>query len=781
MFIIWTIILFIALFLSGIIILRRSTSENRAQIIIPAGGLFGIALYIFLINTASHIIKELPAFYLSLGIQINWALWCHYKLPVSKIDFPKGKVKLFWISTIFIWGIFLYQITAHSIIDGGDSIIYYSLASRFIRGDYPIHFPSQPSYIAYNHIGGPQFLGAVKAITGAPFNFIHSFLAFISLFSISQILTWLIYKKEINFKKTLLISVTSVVGIITLGSFMLAWPITLQFPNLDMGILNWLKHLPTLNLSFESYGSPTELDALVLFLHRFLATCLLVASLIPILSPRFNKMMIFVMLIFLSSISLVDESVFIVVLPGVLFILLLYSFNKSVKHWIVFILLTILIVSFQGGIITETILNRYHENSSILFFPKDGSTLSEKYNSYRLYQQDSRFFSGGQYSPLVWFHPAIYLQLIILFLLALVYIRNKDQQLQKLKILTWLLLIFATTAFIAFHGLVPKGYTHPNGNRFLALAYYFSGLGLSYLIIQFFSEKPFPKLINILLKSIVIWSLLISVIPPLVVLFPRKKENWFLVGTQPTYPIFEWIQKNIELNKGIILLTDPDPRPVSNMLLAEGYGVLTPLWPSIPRVHDSFDMSPTYADLYFTLNPQSIKDLGMDYIAVNTHYISSLPKIRLADLTNTDFFKPLYSSQIDDIVIYEIQKKYLTNGENLEGTFEQLEKIAPKTGTYYIDYPPNITENIFRALRLLLNNREIYYNPAGAFYNQRIDINLKDVRSYTQEIIDENYLKNKKYDFLLLGTNVIPESICTCQAKLLWSGLGNDIKLWVTH
>lgn len=781
MFIILVFFLFLVFF-SGITIIRRATSDDRAQILIPSGSLFGIGLYIFLINATSHIIKGLPSFYLSLVIQIAWALWCHYKFPIPKLDFPKGGLKVFWIVSLILWTIFLYKITAHSIIDGGDSLIYYSLASRFARGDYPIHFPSQPAYVAYNHIGGPEFLGATKAITGAPLNFLHAFLAFISLLSISQILTWLVTKSEkINIKNALLVSLPAIIGIITLGSFMLAWPVNLQFPNFEAGILNWLKHLPTLNISFETYGSPTELDALILFLHRFLAICLFIAFLPTLTSPRLHKITTVVMLIFLASIALVDESVFLITLPAVLFISFFYVFKKSVKLWGLFTILIVFIVSLQGGIITETILNRYKEGSNLLFFPKDGSTPSEKYRSYRLYQQDNRFFEGSQYSPLVWFHPAIYLQLIILFLFTLTFFRKTDQQLQKSKALIWLLLIAGTVSFIAFHGLIPKGYTHPNGNRFLALAYYFSGLGLGYLIIQFLSAKFLSKPLNILLKSLIIFCLLVSVIPPFVALFPRKKDNWFFIRPPSTIPIFEWIQNNIELDKSIILLVDPDPRPVSNTIFASAYGVLTPLWPSKPRVHDSFDMSPTYADLYFTLNPNSIKDLGIDYIVVNSFFLSSLPKSRLSDLANINFFLPLYTSTTNDVGIYKIQNRYLTEGQNLDGTFDQLQKIAPKAGTYYIDYPPNITENMFRALRLLINDREIYYNPAGAFYNQRIDIDLKDVRSYTQEIVDENYLKNRNYDFLLLGTNVDPQTICRCKATLLWSGLGNGVKFWKTQ
>ena len=155
---------------------------------------------------------------------------------------------------------------------------------------------------------------------------------------------------------------------------------------------------------------------------------------------------------------------------------------------------------------------------------------------------------------------------------------------------------------------------------------------------------------------------------------------------------------------------------------------------------------------------------------ITNPYIAQLPKERLQDLLNKDFFTSVFISSDKSMIILEVKPKFLSEGKNFDGTFAQLEQIAPKDGTYCIDYPPNITENVYRILRLLLYDRRHYCNKGGAFYNARIDITLDFPRDNPDQ-----------YDFLVLGKDVDPKTICNCQTKLLWTGLGNGVKFWQTQ
>lgn len=761
------IIFFSILTITGITVLKRFVADNHFQVIFFAGLLFGFGLYIFLLNCLSYIIKGTSAFYIALIIQIFSALWIHYRIKTSKLDFPRGKGLFYLFLSVLFWSIFLYQIAAHSIIDGADSTIYYSLAARFIRGDYPIHYPSQPDFIALNHIGGPQLLGATRALTAAPYSFIHAFLAFIFLISVSQILTWIFYKKVSGLFELFTASLPAVAGIITLGSLMLAFPITLQLPHFSDSLLKWLSNLPTLAQSLEPYGAPFDLDTLILFIHRFLALSLFISTLPMLLFPK-NKFTLIPLGIIIAAIALVDESVLLVVFIPILIITFFTILRKSIKNWFLFAFLITILISTQGSIITETLLNRYHEGSSVLFFPKDGIKESESYRSYRLFQQDSRLFDNGSFLPFVWFHPAVYLQIFFLLIIALKISLNSQTKPEK-KILLWLILLSSIVSLIAYHGIVPRGYTHPNGNRLLALSFYFSGLGIVFCISWLLEKKIKNRLFNLVIKTLIIWILLTSIFPPLIHLFPRKVENFFRITKEIPNPILEWIRININKDQRILALLDTNPILLADMLIAKETGSLTPIWGPKIRSYDSFDMSPIYIDLYYTLNPETLKILGVNYILTNNLYRSTLHNQRQADISNFSFFKPVFVMQ-NDIVIYEVLDDYLKSEQNIDGTFIQLEKIAPLAGKYFIDYPPNITENVFRILRLLFNNREIYCNRQGAFYNSRIDIDLNNCKNPIE-----------KYDYLLLGASVDPQTVCHCNTTLLWKGFKNGVNFWKTN
>lgn len=758
------LILSFTLFFTGFLIFKRATTEKRGQLLLPAGSIFGICLYIFLLNLTAHLIKGLPGFLFALGLQIFLAFLITKFISASPLSLPKGKEAKIWILILFFWVVFLYQITAHATTNGADSVLHQSFASRFIRGDYPLHTPWQPDYIAYYHFGGAELLGSLHALTGAPYYFLHPFIAFWMLLFVSQILTWIIlFPEKITIRSMLIQSIPALIGLISLGGFFIAWPVKFELPSS-------LRELPALNNVFEVYGAPFNLDALVFFLHRFLATTFFISLLVLLLYPKKSLLTFFTLAIFLMAMALTDESVLIVTILPILIISFLNIFNRSIKIFAISMSLIFLLILSQGGLITETYLNRYGGSSDVLIFPRDRESVSEKYLSYRLSQQGSKFYPINEtLKPFNWFHPGIIWQLIINLILS-IYLFKKSNN-RDIKTLSFLLLFTGIISLITFHGLVPKGYTHPNGNRFLALSYYLSGLGLAYLCCNWFSQAiSIPKIIKYSLNFLIIWILLTSLLPPLLQLFPRKVDNWFIIRPHSVNLLIEWIGNNISLDKRIAALTDIKPSNSMNIDLVTKAGVLTPMWPLKPRVHDSFDISPTYADLHYTLNPQALKALKIDYILISNSYFQQLPKERQRDVLNRDFFTPILTSSDNSIIILEVKPKFLSEGKNFEGTFAQLDQIAPLEGAYCIDYPPNISENVYRILRLLVANRKSYCNMGGAFYNARIDVAL----NYSLDHPD-------RYDYLVLGKDVDPQTICHCQTKLLWTGLGNGVKFWQTQ
>ena len=179
-----------------------------------------------------------------------------------------------------------------------------------------------------------------------------------------------------------------------------------------------------------------------------------------------------------------------------------------------------------------------------------------------------------------------------------------------------------------------------------------------------------------------------------------------------------------------------------------------------------------YADLHYTLNPEIIKTLKINYLLINNTYLSQLPAKRQKDLQDKNFFTPVFISNDQKTFILKVEENFLSEGINFEGTFSQLDEIAPAKGTFCLDFPPNITDSTYRILRLIFHRRQMYCDHGGGFYNARLDISL-DYSYY-----DENLTK---FDYLVLGKDTKPETVCSCHTELLWEGLSNGIRLWKTR
>jgi len=758
------LIFFIILFWSGITIARRATAHSKAQILIPTGSIIGIAIYIFLINLFAHFLKGPPGITVALIAEICIAVIIKHFKNVPKLEFPKGTQLTLWIISLLLWSIFLYVITAHAQSNGGDSVNHYSVASLFIRGDYPPHTPFQPDYLMYYHLGVGEFLGATKALTDAPYYFTHSIISFFVLLAISQILSWLIPVKK-GYLSLLVISLPALIGIISMGNFMVAWPTQIGLPNMEEGFLKWLSQQPTIYNAQEIYGTPHTLDVLIYFIHRLLSISFVIGLLPIIIHPVNNRLIIsLILLTVFSATALTDEVVLFVTLPAYLVTLLFTIFKKTIIKWFLFIVLTSLIIILQGGIITETI-NRFNKGeSSFTIFPKNRQDSDGQKSTYQARQQASKIIPNQpQYYPLQWFHPGIFWSLSMLLSIC-IYVNFKNK---SLRALMWLLFISSTTALIAYHAIVPKDHLGANGNRFLALAYYFSGLGIAFFISNWWFSSPQKK--YLIPKIFLCWIFIISILPSFAKLFPRPADYWYKILPKTERPAFEWVKNNLPVQERVLALTDANPIPSSNINLVTEIGALTPLWAPKPRVYDIFDMGSTYADLYYTLNPLSLRILKVNYLIINDIYLAGLTDKRRVDILNSEYFQPKFLNQDRTEGVFKVTDKYLNEAKNLEGTLEEFDKFASKTGTFFIDYRTSIPEHMFRALRLILNDREVYNIPTAAFYNGRIDVD------YFLRLNLPNH-----YDYLVLGENADPKIFCNCNAELLWTGLGNGIKLWKT-
>ncbi len=772
-----TLIFTLIIFLSGMAIIRRATKDNRLQILAPTALIFGLSLYLFLTNAFAYFIKGSPLFYISLAVEIILALIIHIKQKVQPLEFPTKTLRLFWIISAVFWGVLLFIITNTSPFNGGHDTEYQSFAALFTREGLPLHAPWQPNYIAFLHLGASQLLGSFKILTGANYYFIQAFIAFLALFSCSQILTWLLdFKKTKSFRSFLILSIPPFAGIISVGSFMLAWPAKIALPDINGSLVNWLTSLPALEMPnppqfpYLGYLDYISIDAVILFLQRVTAMSFFIGLLPVLLSPSENKkylISIGTLVIFLATIALTDESVLIPAMPAVFFIAI-FTFRRLLPLTI-FVLLSIATIAIQGGTVTEVLLDRYKMGSGTLILPGDRENPFEKFRSWRLAYQSSYLYDDlATLQPFRWFRVGIiWLLGFLLFMSSYVTLFTKkenNEEEKRLKLMILIMFFSSLGAFLAFHIIVPNPF-HTNGWRFLFLSYKLAGIGVGFSLIFFWGKIPRKFFF---LKFLIVWILIFSFVPSFLRLFPRRPDlSWITVRPEPKKQIYEWVKQNIPISERILALTDDNPTPSSNMNLVKQIGAYTPIWPDDIRNYDGFDISPTYIDLYYTLNPNSLKKLKPSYLIIDNLYLSQLSQVRKSDIFNSEFFQPVLNDPSGEVIV-KILPKYLEEGKNLKGTLEELEKILPKKGSFFIDHK-SAQEffDLYRPLLLILRDRKFY--GVTDYWNSRLSINIPFYG-----------ISSDHYDYIVGGHNLDIQSICHCQAELLWSGLDGRVNLWKT-
>lgn len=756
----------------GITIVRRATTDNRFQVILPAGIIFGIGLYIFLINLIAHVIKGSWGFYIGIAVEILIAAVANRLIKTEPLSFPKKRDCCLFLCGLVFFIPFLVAVSAQGPANTADSFMHYSLAAVFARGDYPPHVPWQPDYISYYHLGVAEILGAARAITSASYELLFSVLELLVLACIVIVLPWLYKGKKPNF---FIFFAIPAFGILSLGSFWLAWPANISLPHINGGLLNWLKQLPTLAEAFSSYGTQSNLLSFMLFPHRVVAIAFSIVATFLLFSSKRNQLLYSILIVLLAAVGLTDETTFLAIAPAILLVSFFTIFKKSVLKFLLFSVICSGIVVLQGGILSYMVFNPNHTQSDILIYPPDQTgpeALYENYRTVRLNSLGNNFIKTQSVYPLHFFNLSIIWRIILITIISsfLLY-RYKSKE----PILT-LIFVFCLTSILAmveFLVIVPKGYLHANGSRFLGVSYYFSGLVIIYLISFFWEKsKDAEKLLRWpvgMLKIFIIWILLITIIPSTAILFPLQSYNWYKNSTEIKNPFYAWIGKNIPQEERILLLVTGAPIASANISLISQEGSFTPLWPPQIKSFYGVDTSPTFFDIFYTLNPSLLKLLKLKYIIVSNEFVSQLPEERVADLKNKLFFEPISSPEANGLTILKIKDEFFDKGKEFEGTFTQLQKIAPLEGSYFIEDPPKIEESMYRSTRLILADRKLYFNKSVAFYNYQIDVTLK----FYGEKADH-------YDYLILGKNTDPKSICQCNTELFWTGLGDNIKLWKT-
>lgn len=761
------LIFLLPILFSGIAVLRKTTNPAKIELLLPVGSILGLTIFTFILNIAAFLIKGsfgiITAYLLTvcLGLLLHKSI----KSKDNGIALLQGKALILWLFSILSWGGLIFWKAAHALI-GSDTNLYYSIAHSFIRGNFPPMTPWQPDLPLAYHPGALELLGAFHFLTGLNFQFLHLFLSALFIICAVQIVIW-IWDRHTDLLSFIVANLAALVVFISFGFLFLVLP---NFPSALPHINNTnelviaLRNLPTANQAIEVYGAPVNLDGLIYFIFHAFGIAIFLSLVIIVINYRKNNSLLtwVILAISLSALALVNESIFIATIPAIF--VGLFLAKENIIRIMMFGLLTSLIILFQGGFITSAFFSPNNIEKSVVVLPNK-EDIKEDFISYHYNQEISKMLPTKlEWGGLLWFHVGVDLLMLVDILLLLKLKVDRRQF-----ILLIVLFIAGFTSLVGYNILVPK-FLVANGNRFLSFSFLILSLVICLSLIEVTNIVRTGNLFKKILFSVfILWLFIPTILPPLAFLSKtRFGENMLVPKLQKSSGGIEWIRKNLSYNTRVIVLDIRAPHPSGMARALVEAGVFAPIFPGEFRAY-TIEASPEYLDIAYYLSPKALKTLKTYFLVIDSHFFENLIDIRKEQLLNDRYFEQLFIKNYQGgwERILKIKQDFLDDRNELPGTIREMSgKVT--SGKIYIDNEEHFNPSYLRrAIIFSLRDRDLYYLPQSGVY--------LNVESY----INQKYPAGGiNYNYLVLGPNTDPKTICNCKAEIVFQGLKKNIYVW---
>lgn len=760
------IIIFLIITLAGYALVRTITKETDSLILLPVSQIVGSAFYIFLLNLVSKIFPGPIGIIIStLGLIILIIfLFIKYKSTWVKLNPLSINSKFLAFITICI--IFILSVVKmFTILPAADSSMQWAYAASFTRGNHPLMTPWQPDLTPNYHLGAYFLEGALVSLTGTTFILVHTMFNIYLLLAGSLTVIFFLWKKGGAYVKLWAIF-SALIFFIACGVIIIAFP---NFSSSHSQLIELSKLREVIPAKGEADAALVNLNSFSYLPARSLSIGLILIALYFINTPFKNRSLKILSLSILLAVSaLVEESMFIPLILSVVsvFILSIFPFIPRLEYLVhqrklllITLILTVIIVIFQGGFVTDNIFRAKRETSAFrILNPLSNQIYSGRlkiFNDFYLKSNLSIPFSGWLTLSPLWF---------LLILLIYSYIK-KDPTSGSIA-------LFAAIAFTLF---LTTEYQYCSGCsiRLHSFGYIALGFGILYLTIELL-KKTSKKKNLVILFAFIIFVLIPTLTSDLIYQFETVKqglrENKPTIILSPLNSILEdmyrWAEDNIPLNERIIVLDAGFPSP-GGTLGFQYHGLYTILGPQYTRVNRQ-EPGVEFYDLALTLNPSLLAKTKTSYVYIESESpaYKQLPDFRKQDLNNTKFFQILKRAG-NAGVFYEILQvlpqyfdENIGGKEINEGRLDQLRTIIPKEAPVYLsDYGD--TDQLL----------SFWYRMASTFAlgEHNLFMNLSQT---TYQVIETRFIRQDPkeggvYDYYILSPANKPDF----KAELIWSNI----------
>lgn len=703
-------LVFLLLALSGVIIANKLFQRVNPILIIGLGSVIGPLGLLLTAGISSYIFKgffaeTLVFFTYTLSIII----WGFKDLRQLKLDFKKYFTKISLLLGLIIIGyLYAFFLIASAFDLGGDVDVYFSIATSFAKGNYPSYLPWQPKFLTGYHMGVFIVEGIIFAVTKLSIYTIHCFFSAYIISALFLLITGITIQKH---GRSLITIIPALFGIVLFGG-----PVILI-----NGIKNFSFQLSNLNLypqlvDFKgSIGGGTG-DFFGLFYRNFypfsLATLIIALyslAIYPWKTRLFTKYLIVAILLILTA--SIDESLFLLELffTGFYFVLdfVKYPTLRSPKLLAVLTLVFFTLFLLIQNTVRDAIFDPAQEGVRFKILLPGNTSKSSHPDKFTLIPGDQEFMQyfnaaddqGNGKSPVgivpinfllknlealgsgvktvhstTWFLPNILLITLIALVSALI-----------VKSRLAILLAFSSLITSAISVFIVYTFFPPTSIRFVNQASQFTILALGFIVTDtwFLIKNRVAKIILTTAVLLLIGPQLITSHSRIFGLITKPTRHNFQISRLTYEPTFKLIDQYIPFNARVLFLDGYPFETQASGITAEAItraGFFVPIGPPDFKSTNS-DASSEWVDAVTSLNPSSLKALGVEYIYVGNHALDRL-KTFSVDLKNTAYFKLL--TQTDTGALYRVENSY-KDLPNQPTSIAKLIESIPAGSKIYLD------------------------------------------------------------------------------------------------
>lgn len=748
-FILPVALVIISISLVGVVILCSLTKETEWYLILPAGAISGLFGFILMLGLLSYVFKGpvgifiIYILYLLLGFYLYKKVVKYSRLKIT-LSLKNLPVKL---ATVVFLGFTAFLVGTNQY--GGDVIAYWGFATSFANGNYPIHSPWQPDFLSIHHKGTFMFEGAVHALTNVNLSLIHTMYSYFVIVC-GFLLLWGLVRKIT--KKDLTSIIPSLVAYFSYGALFIPLPALFR-SWFNPEVEHVTGRLPLLLDAKNRLGGASNLPEFIYINHRAAAFSGVLLLLLFIFSSFKNERLKPLIIAALSVGIISSDEIYLPIISFIVLIWFIYSLlvektknrinilKKFLLGGLVFILLFFTVENaVRNSLITPSPEPRFKMLTSL----EAMGTRSKSLKSAILRQAEN--------SGYFWYLPDLRFIMVVTFLMIFL-AKSTELKISSAGIIG---------AIFAFY-TIDHTYYPQNNERFLHVLYQFCGFMLAFALILLVKEKG--KLLKYISYTILFLVILPSIIFTFIYLFPQaKKDNYpNYYGQLPTSQVLKWMKKNTPHNRVFFIdgfITEGLNHSPYTLQAIQNFGLMVPISPAKIRVHTP-DFGVEAFDVIYTLNPDPLKDLKIDYIFISNNQLNYLPQVRKLDIGNNHFFEKVYENQ--EGIIFKILLSYLESGNSIGGALSDLKKYMNSGASVYLDYPYRIDGSLRAAILLLLKDYSNIYSEwrSGTFnyIETRLVFNTPTI--------------NDKYSYLILGPKTNPLEVCNCKSvNILWQTYG---------